>query len=36
MKEETKEIISRVRVLREIEEISAETLSKELGFDPVE
>ena len=36
MKEETKEIISRVRVLREIEEISAETLAKELGFDPAE
>ena len=36
MKEEMKEIISRVRVLREIEEISAEALAKELGFDPAE
>ena len=30
------EIIERVKVLREIEEISEETLAKELGFDPVE
>ena len=33
MKEDVKEITARVRVLREIEEISAETLAKELGFD---
>jgi mannose-6-phosphate isomerase-like protein (cupin superfamily)/DNA-binding XRE family transcriptional regulator len=36
MKEDVKEITARVRVLREIEEISAETLARELGFDPVE
>jgi mannose-6-phosphate isomerase-like protein (cupin superfamily) len=36
MSEKTKEIIERVKVLREIEEISAETLSRELGFDPAE
>jgi transcriptional regulator with XRE-family HTH domain len=33
MSETSREIIERVRVLREIEEISAETLAKELGFD---
>ncbi|MDR2742152.1 MAG: cupin domain-containing protein [Treponema sp.] len=33
---EEKEIAARVRVLREIEEISGETLAKELGFDPGE
>ena len=33
MKENVKEIAARVRVLREIEEISADTLAKELGFD---
>lgn len=36
MKEDVKEIIARVRVLREIEGISAEALAKELGFDPSE
>jgi mannose-6-phosphate isomerase-like protein (cupin superfamily) len=36
MKEDVKEITARVRVLREIEEISAETLARELGFDPAE
>jgi mannose-6-phosphate isomerase-like protein (cupin superfamily) len=36
MKEDVKEIAARVKVLREIEEISAETLSKELGFDAAE
>ena len=36
MKEDVKEITARVKVLREIEEISAETLAKELGFDPAE
>ena len=36
MKEDVKEISARVRVLREIEEISAEALAAELGFDPVE
>jgi quercetin dioxygenase-like cupin family protein len=36
MKEDVKEISARVKVLREIEEISAETLAKELGFDPAE
>ncbi|MCL2759635.1 MAG: cupin domain-containing protein [Treponema sp.] len=36
MKEDVKEIAARVRVLREIEEISAEALAKELGFDPSE
>jgi mannose-6-phosphate isomerase-like protein (cupin superfamily) len=33
---EVREIIQRVKVLREIEEISAETLAKELGFDIAE
>jgi len=36
MKEDVKEIAARVRVLREIEEISVEILAKELGFDPSE
>ena len=36
MKEVIKEIASRVRVLREIEEISAEDLAKELGFETSE
>jgi len=36
MKEDVKEIAARVRVLREIEEISGEILAKELGFDPSE
>jgi len=36
MKEDVKEIAARVKVLREIEEISAEALAKELGFDPSE
>ncbi|MDR2543012.1 MAG: cupin domain-containing protein [Treponema sp.] len=36
MKEVIKEIAGRVRVLREIEEIAAEALAKELGFDPSE
>ena len=36
MKEDVREITARVRVLREIEEISAETLAGELGFDPAE
>ena len=36
MSETSKEIIDRVRVLREIEEISGETLAAELGFDPAE
>ncbi|MDR2159390.1 MAG: cupin domain-containing protein [Treponema sp.] len=36
MNSEVKEICARVRVLREIEEISAETLARELGFDPAE
>jgi mannose-6-phosphate isomerase-like protein (cupin superfamily)/DNA-binding XRE family transcriptional regulator len=36
MKENVQEITARVRVLREIEEISAETLARELGFDPAE
>jgi quercetin dioxygenase-like cupin family protein/DNA-binding XRE family transcriptional regulator len=36
MTEEVREITARVRVLREIEEISGETLAKELGFDPKE
>ena len=36
MSNTSKEIIDRVRVLREIEEISGETLAKELGFDPME
>jgi quercetin dioxygenase-like cupin family protein len=33
MAEEMSDIIARVKLLREIEEISAETLAKELGFD---
>jgi len=33
MKEDVKEIAARVKVLREIEEISSEALAKELGFD---
>lgn len=33
---EKEEIAARIRVLREIEEISGETLAKELGFDPQE
>jgi transcriptional regulator with XRE-family HTH domain len=33
MTDEVREIIARVRVLREIEEISGETLAKKLGFD---
>ena len=36
MKEDVKEIAGRVRVLREIEEISAGALSQELGFDTAE
>jgi mannose-6-phosphate isomerase-like protein (cupin superfamily) len=36
MAETSREIIERVKVLREIEEISGETLSRELGFDPAE
>lgn len=36
MKENVKEIASRVKVLREIEEISVDALSKELGFDAAE
>jgi mannose-6-phosphate isomerase-like protein (cupin superfamily) len=36
MSEAAREIIERVKVLREIEEISGETLSKDLGFDPAE
>jgi mannose-6-phosphate isomerase-like protein (cupin superfamily) len=36
MADEVREITARVRVLREIEEISGETLAKELGFDPEE
>jgi len=36
MKEDIKEITSRVKVLREIEEISAEKFAKEMGFDPAE
>ncbi|MDR2435602.1 MAG: cupin domain-containing protein [Treponema sp.] len=36
MKEDVKEITARVRVLREIEAISSETLARELGFDPAE
>jgi DNA-binding transcriptional regulator YiaG len=35
-KSEAQEIIQRIKVLREIEEISGETLARELGFDPVE
>ena len=34
MNESSKEIISRVRELREIEQISGETLAQELGFNP--
>ena len=34
MKEDIKEICARVKVLREIEDISADALAKELGFDP--
>jgi mannose-6-phosphate isomerase-like protein (cupin superfamily) len=33
MTEEVREITARVRVLREIEELSGETLAKKLGFD---
>jgi quercetin dioxygenase-like cupin family protein len=36
MSGEVREIAMRVKVLREIEEISAETLAEELGFDPSE
>lgn len=36
MSETSQEIIERVRVLREIEGISAEKLAAELGFDPME
>jgi mannose-6-phosphate isomerase-like protein (cupin superfamily) len=36
MADEVREITARVRVLREIEEISEETLAGELGFDPEE
>jgi len=36
MKENVKEIAERVRVLREIEDISVEALSKELGFNAAE
>jgi quercetin dioxygenase-like cupin family protein len=36
MNENVQEITARVRVLREIEEISAETLAAELGFDAAE
>jgi len=36
VKEDVKEIAARVQVLREIENISAEALAKELGFDPAE
>ncbi|GHV35994.1 XRE family transcriptional regulator [Spirochaetia bacterium] len=36
MSDEVREITARVKVLREIEEISGETLAKELGFDPAE
>ncbi|MCL2067345.1 MAG: cupin domain-containing protein [Treponema sp.] len=36
MKENVKDITERVRVLREIEGISAETLAAELKFDPAE
>ena len=36
MSDVLKEIIDRVRGMREIEELSAEALAKELGFDPVE
>ena len=36
MSDVLKEIIDRVRGIREIEELSAEGLAKELGFDPTE
>jgi mannose-6-phosphate isomerase-like protein (cupin superfamily) len=36
MKENVKEITARVRVLREIEEVSAGDLARQLGFDPAE
>jgi transcriptional regulator with XRE-family HTH domain len=36
MKENVKEIAARVRVLREIENISIENLAKELGFNPAD
>jgi quercetin dioxygenase-like cupin family protein/DNA-binding XRE family transcriptional regulator len=36
MTDEVREITQRVKVLREIEEISGETLARELGFDPAE
>jgi quercetin dioxygenase-like cupin family protein len=36
MTNEVSDIIERVKVLREIEDVSAETLAKELGFDPLE
>jgi mannose-6-phosphate isomerase-like protein (cupin superfamily) len=36
MSEASREIIERVKVLREIEEISRETLARELGFDLAE
>jgi quercetin dioxygenase-like cupin family protein len=36
MADEVREIAARVRVLREIEEISGETLAQELGFNPGE
>ncbi|MDR0524675.1 MAG: XRE family transcriptional regulator [Spirochaetaceae bacterium] len=36
MAKEVREIIERVKVLREIEELSAEKLAEELGFDPGE
>ncbi|MDR3336859.1 MAG: cupin domain-containing protein [Treponema sp.] len=36
MSDTARDIAARVRVLREIEEISVETLAQELGFDPAE
>ncbi|MDR2964944.1 MAG: cupin domain-containing protein [Treponema sp.] len=36
MKENVKEIAARVKVLREIENLSTEALANELGFDPAE
>jgi quercetin dioxygenase-like cupin family protein len=36
MSDTAQEVAARVRVLREIEELSGETLAKELGFDPAE
>ncbi|MDR0637126.1 MAG: cupin domain-containing protein [Treponema sp.] len=36
MTNEVGDIIARIKVLREIEEISAETLARELGFDTLE